>query len=255
MTPAINNEKQNEETINFITNDINKKFSKNECVDTGKVWKRNCPKCGKELVYINKRSFNQICKNNSLCNSCCQEGKGHPHTEFHKKYMKFIMIGRKITNEWKLKIKNSHWSKNPILKKEILEKHSKLMTERIFSGKYNHKNKNFKSGYYLNNTTKNNEFYRSSYELRKMKELNENVNVKMWTTKHRIRIPYYINNIRHFYIPDFLIEMVDGKKFIEETKGYIEDKNVFDIKSLAAKKYCKEKRMVYKISYDKDIKN
>ena len=49
--------------------------------------------------------------------------------------------------------------------------------------------------------------------------------------------------------------MVDGKKVIEETKGYIEDKHVFDIKSLAGKKYFNENKMVYKISYDKDIKN
>lgn len=242
-------ENKNESVINGIMNGTDKTSSKKGCKGIGKVWKRNCPKCGKELVYINKKSFNQICKNNSPCISCCQIGKEHPHTEAHKEYMKSLMTGREIT--WKDKIRKNHWSNNPSLRKRISEKQSKLICGMIESGIFDKKNKNFKTGYCLNEKTGIDEFYRSSYELLKMKKLNSDVSVKFWTTKHKIRIPYVVNETTHFYIPDFLIELTTGRKILEETKGYIENKNLLKLKIRAAKKYCKINGIDFKICYEK----
>lgn len=232
-----------------ITNEIKEEFVKNECEDIGKkkIWKRNCPKCNKELIYINKRSFDLILKKNSLCSSCCQLNNSHPHTEKHKKYMSKLLKGRNIT--WKDKIKKNHWSKNPEQRKKFIEEQSKRMCKWIEDGVLNKRNKSFKTGYFINLFTRKKEFYRSSYELKRMNELNNDLKVKMWTTKHKIKIPYFINKIRHYYIPDFLIEWKDKSISIEETKGYIEDKNLFKLKTKAAKKYCLNKNYTYTIIY------
>lgn len=122
------------------------------------------------------------------------------------------------------------------------------------SGKMDGKNKAFKTGYFYNRTTGNPEFYRSSYEMNRMEQLNNDKDIKYWTTKHNIRIPYYKNRIIHHYLPDFLIHTNDGKTIIEETKGYIEDADLLKLKIQAAKKYCKTRNFKYKISYDKPTK-
>lgn len=97
-------------------NETENKSYKNECNDIGKNWKRNCPKCGNELCYINKKSFQNSVRNNKLCKSCVQightiseytkqkirnkiSGKNHPH------YGKLgVNFGRKFTEKHKLKI-------------------------------------------------------------------------------------------------------------------------------------------------------
>lgn len=215
---------------------------------------RTCPQCKEIIKYKNKRSYLNSKNNNLSCKSCCQMGNSHPHTKKHKKYMSKIMTGRKMSDEWKLKIKKNHWSTNPKLRKQITETHSQWISNQILNGKYNFKNKRFKTGYYINKTNRTKEYYRSSYELRRMKELDNTPNIKRWTTKHGIRIPYCIKNVRHFYIPDFFIETADNIKFIEEVKGYIENKKIFHAKTKAAISYCKKNGYKYKISYDNDIK-
>ena len=234
---------------NVIMNETKNVSAKNVCENIGnkKSWKRSCPKCKKILTYTNYLSFNQINKKNSLCSSCCQLGKGHLQTQKHKEYMSSILKGRKIT--WKDKIKNNHWSKNPKLRKKIIEDQSKLICRLIKQGILNRKNKAFKSGYFKNKFTNRKEFYRSSYELIRMNELNQDKNISFWTTKHGIKIPYYIDNIRHFYLPDFKIIQQNGKITIEETKGYIENLDTFKLKVKAAKKYCRNKNYKYVINY------
>lgn len=239
---------KNEEFVKQdIINDIQTELRRNECENIGKVWERKCPKCNRLLIYTNYRSYTQILKKNSLCSVCCQLGNGHPHTSSHKKYMSKLLTNRVVT--WGDKIKKNHWSKNRAVRKRIVEAQSKLMCNLIKRGKLNKQNKSFKTGYCVNRITNKKEFYRSSYELRRMNELNFDVTVKFWTTKHNIRIPYSINGIVHFYLPDFWIEFVGGEKVIEETKGYIENQETFKLKSKAARKYCKQNGYKYIINY------
>lgn len=211
-------------------------------------WYRSCPNCKNKIGHVSYRSFKQ-CKDRKLvCRSCCQLGKSHPHSEKHKKYMSELMTGRQIT--WSDKIKKHHWSKNPELRKRICENQSRLICDLIQSGKLNSRNKNFKHGYFYNNTTGKKEFYRSSYEKNRMEKLNADVNVRKWTTKHNIRIPYEVNGEIHYYLPDFFIMFNSGEVIIEEIKGYVNDKNLLKRKINAARKYCKKFGIKYKITYD-----
>lgn len=61
--------------------DMHPELKESECRSIGSRWKRNCPKCNAVLVYVNKRSFDQISKINSMCRTCCQVGNGHPHNQ------------------------------------------------------------------------------------------------------------------------------------------------------------------------------
>lgn len=60
--------------------------------------------------------------------------------------------------------------------------------------------------------------YDSFYELLRMKMLDIDDNVVMWTKQHGIQIPYYFE-INRKYVPDFLIQKTNCIT-IEEIKGY-----------------------------------
>ena len=66
----MNSENRNEFETSATTTDINPPSSKNECNDTGKVWKKNCPKCGKEQVYTTKKILTKAIRQNRQCNQC-----------------------------------------------------------------------------------------------------------------------------------------------------------------------------------------
>jgi hypothetical protein len=53
-------------------NETNPKYVKNECENTGnkKIWKRNCPKCGKEIIYSHEGGLKYSIKNNTICRKC-----------------------------------------------------------------------------------------------------------------------------------------------------------------------------------------
>lgn len=87
-----------------------------------------------------------------------------------------------------------------------------------------------------------------------MENLNSDLNVKMWTTKHNIRIPYEMDGVIHYYLPDFFIVFNSGERIIEEVKGYIEDGLLLEKKISAARKYCKKFGIKYKITYDNYLK-
>ena len=48
---------------------------KNECADTGKIWKKNCPKCGKEQVYRKISNYNKAVKLERQCRTCMFKSK------------------------------------------------------------------------------------------------------------------------------------------------------------------------------------
>ena len=97
------------------------------------------------------------------------------------------------------------------------------------------------------------EMYGSSYELRRFKALDAAPNVKSWTKRHRVMIPYVAEYRSHWYIPDILVEMNDGKMFLEEVKGYVRDQVAFDAKNKAAEALCERRGWVFRILFEKDI--
>jgi TnsA-like endonuclease N terminal len=161
------------------------------------------------------------------------------HTEEHKQKMCELMTGRNVT--WGDKISTSHWSKGDKAK-EIID---------LICSQSNR----FHNGWYCSNKTSKNEFYHSSYELRRMKELDLDDNVLLWTKDHDIVMHYQHNGKEKKYIPDFLIQYNDGRKTLEEIKGYIKDVAQYDSKCSAARTYCSIKNMEFIVNFMKQMKN
>ena len=221
----------------------NKKSIKN----SPEKWIRICGECKSIRNYKSYRAwFNS--KNIKYCISCTQKHHaGHPHTEEHKEYMSKLMTGRDVT--WRDKISASHWSKNKELRKKIIENHSLHMAELISQGKLlPHKNRGFKYGSYVKKSGKI-EHYRSSYELKRMIELDNDESVINWTVKHGICIPYTIDDSKKNYTPDFLIEYISGKIVLEEVKGYVNNVEMHEKKILAATDWANKKNYEYVVNY------
>lgn len=170
------------------------------------------------------------------------------HTEEHKNHMRQLMTGRKIT--WKEKIRKSHWSRNEKIRKEIVENQSARMAELAANGKQNSHLGKFKKGTYQSKKTGAIELYDSSYELKRMQELDLDPNVLSWTKKHGIRIPYTFNGCIMHYVPDFLI-VCTNEILLEEVKGFIKNADQFILKYNAGMLYClmKEWKFVLNLSY------
>lgn len=212
-------------------------------------WKLICSECKVERYFSSYNSFlNAKRLDTTLCVSCCQKGKGHPHTEQHKKYMRKLMTGRNVT--WGDKIREGHWARTPEKKQQIIERHSSHMADLFANGGVNHKsNKGFQVGYYFNKSTGTDEYYRSSYELCRMKELNDDMNVIKWTTRHGLKFAYdYAGKTCH-YIPDFLIEYKTGKCIVEEVKGWINDEEKHLLKIKSATENCAKLGYEYKVNF------
>lgn len=109
------------------------------------------------------------------------------------------------------------------------------------------------SGRYRSKKTGKTERYQSSYELRRMKYLDAHPNVKTWTKNHKIRIRYKEGKKRRRYIPDFLVELNDGKKFLEEVKGYVWNRLNFARKNLAANMWCNYRGITFRIIREEDL--
>ena len=67
-----------------------------------KKWTRNCPNCGKELIYKYAQSFSFAKKTNQLCSSCSRKGnvpwnKGIPRRQETKDKISKTRIERKIS--------------------------------------------------------------------------------------------------------------------------------------------------------------
>ena len=91
------------------------------------------------------------------------------------------------------------------------------------------------------------EIYDSALEREYMVELERDQAVKNWTKKHRIKIPYKMFFLTHYYLPDFLIEFHDGGKEIHETKGlplllWLSTK----LKGESAEEFCRKQGWKYK---------
>jgi len=99
------------------------------------------------------------------------------------------------------------------------------------------------------------ELYDSDLEKYYMVELEGMPGVKSWTKKHNIKIPYTFFFLKRNYIPDFLVEFVDGSREIHETKGLpflflLSTK----LKKLSAEEYCKKLGWKYiLITKDKEV--
>ena len=110
-----------------------------------------------------------------------------------------------------------------------------------------------KTGTYVSPKTGIKEKYDSSYELKRMQALDSDPAVKWWTKNHGIKIPYKEGRKRRRYIPDFLVELIDGRQFLEEVKGFIYQRMNFARKNLAAAMWCALRGVQYRIVYKEEL--
>ena len=91
------------------------------------------------------------------------------------------------------------------------------------------------------------EKYQSELERRMMVRLENDPHVVKWMKRHGITIPW-IDGQKHQrrYVPDFLVEYVDGKKAVIEVKDPSRVDSI-DVqrKRKAAEMWCKQRRIEY----------
>lgn len=100
-------------------------------------WRKNCPKCGKEIFYTNIWNFKRAEKHKVKCKSCATSGKNNPLygkllSLDHKRKIGLKSKGRKHTTETIEKIRLSHiglntWMKGKKDSEETRQKKSKSM--------------------------------------------------------------------------------------------------------------------------------
>lgn len=129
-------------------------------------------------------------------------------------------------------------------------KASKTLARKIASGEINPKRNFYKQGWYKTKTG-NKEWFGSSYEEKRMKQLDE-MKVR-WTKNHGIRIPYTDNDGRkRNYVPDFLV----NDKIIEEVKPKNLVNSKMDnnlLKHQSAIKFCNKNGYQFRIITEKEL--
>lgn len=90
-------------------------------------------------------------------------------------------------------------------------------------------------------------YYRSSWELRHMKNLDEDTSVVSYQYEPFV-IRYDYENRKRRYIPDFLVKFDDGRVELQEIGVKMLKKNERNLaKITAAKKFCEDKSWIFKV--------
>lgn len=118
----------------------------------------------------------------------------------------------------RMKVENPNFKLTEI-EKEIKEiKHSNTVSNKISKGEFN-PSSHYKQGIFISSIS-GEQYFSSSWELKHMVTLDK-AGIK-WNKKHGLKIPYYdpVRNKLRNYIPDFLLELPNGIKVVEEIKPY-----------------------------------
>ena len=164
----------------------------NVCEDTGsrKKWKRNCPKCGKELHCSSKKYLNHCNKHNTLCYACAFS---IPKSELHRKNLSLSLIGKKLSKERIEKIKIGYNNLSEEKKLEKSKKISKSCKGKLSGrkGKQNSIESNLKRRTATFNWS--DEFKRKIIERNKNRKISDETRRKMRLARIR-----YIEKVRFF---------------------------------------------------------
>lgn len=118
---------------------------------------------------------------------------------------------------------------------------SETRTKRMIEGKYKEYGRNkHQCGTYSSSKMSREFWYRSSWELACMKHLDASEDVTAWEYES-MRIPYYYENHKRWYVPDFLVMFKDDHREMWEVKPqeFVETM-ASKLKQEAALKYCSE---------------
>lgn len=151
---------------------------------------------------------------------------------------------KKVIKSIKLRLGDGRCKKNDDFKYKM----SNIISDKHSKGEIKNNNNRYKNGKYLSISGEY-FYYSSSYELLSMEFFDTCDFIKFWTNKHGIKIKYYYDNFLRNYIPDFLIELVDGSSYIIEMKGWETDEVI------VKKKYAELQYNNYLIFYNvKELK-
>jgi predicted RNA-binding Zn-ribbon protein involved in translation (DUF1610 family) len=125
---------KNESAENDTMRNIKRRSrKKTENDTTAKSWKRNCPKCNKEILHKSKSSRDNSVKYGRYCWSCRNSGENNPfygkkHTVKHKKYISEVAPSRRP----EVKAKISKANKGKVIAEDTKQK-LRDATNRQFS--------------------------------------------------------------------------------------------------------------------------
>src|SRR3989338_5553099 len=92
------------------------------------------------------------------------------------------------------------------------------------------------------------EKYDSLWEREYMDDLEMFSDVVKWTKNHNIRIPFVDDaGYKKYFLPDFLVEKINGTKEIHEIKGTHLMNRDTELKMIAAKRFCEARDMKFKL--------
>ena len=200
-----------------------------------------CDDCGVEFEreWYNYKNRKADC---DLCRKCCTKGKYN--SQYGKQRRELLVYVRSFAKQNPMKGK-----KHSV---EARLKMSQRKVEAIANGTYEVKsnNRGHKLKYY---STKNNEtFYAdSALEHLRMTQLDADDSVIRWTKRHGLKIEYIYDGTTKNYVPDFLIEKVDGNFVVEEVKGY--EKEIDHVKKEFAERYCELNGYTYVFTTQKEM--
>lgn len=143
---------------------------------------------------------------------------------------------------------------SPDIKRKMAEDSSVRMLKLLENGKLSLSN-GFMTGSYTSKKTGEEMKYFSSYELKRFEFLDDQKDVKNFTTSHGIKIPYIglSGNVKR-YIPDILIEYDSGKIILEEVKGFVKSQQELELKNKAGKDFCEKSGFEFRIVFRKDLR-
>lgn len=136
-----------------------------------------------------------------------------------------------LTQEEKQERYNSDWK----------DKISESITNKYLDGGFE-----WSRGTYLSTKMKETFYYRSSWELKYMIQLDQDNSVISWIYEP-FWVPYSKDGDKHRHIPDFVIEYLDGHKEIHEVGVKKLKEEVFAEKVSAIKEFCQKNNYLFKI--------
>lgn len=211
-----------------------------------------CDNCGKMLSkcpsLIHERNY---------CNMKClgEHRKTHPTNDASQMHTPEARAKHKRSQE----LRDRSGSKNGMFGRkhsiESCDKMSETRTAMMLAGVYPTFGTRTKKGTYVSTKTGRSHFFRSGWEEAVMKYLDACDVVATWNYEC-VRIPYYYNNNKRWYVPDFIVTFWGGeadmwevkpKKFVSTQKN--------ELKESAAREWCKQNDIsTYRVLTGDDLK-
>lgn len=157
-------------------------------------------------------------------------------------------VGRHHTEETKERLSANHADvsgpKNGMWGRQQPEstraKMSDAVTQRIIEGRFKPYGTRNVKGYHTSLRDRKERFFRSSWEHAVMVHLDAALDVVSWDYEC-VRIPYYYDDNKRWYVPDFLVTFTDERRELWEVKPKeFVDTEKNRLKTSAAQRWCRD---------------